>query len=223
MIERPIPFNAPMMRALLGRNKSQTRRPILPQPQPTPIGWRFVSEDAGFGWSGEPPMDYFAPVCPYGQPGDRLWVQEEWGVAELSFDDPYTKAHYSADGAYRVIPGWHKATEFISPDLSFQYCTAATMPRWASRALLEITKLRVERVADISDVDAIDEGMLTLPNPPEIWAASVLARSNGQRPPLGESPRQRCRRFWDSLYEDSGLGWNANPWVWVVEFKRVEG
>ncbi len=192
MNERPIAFNAPMMRALLDRNKSQTRRLVWPQPQPTPIGWRFVSEDAGFGWSGDPPMDYFGPICPYGQPGDHLWVQEEWGVAELSFDDPYTKAHYSADGAYRVIPGWHKATEFIGPDLSFQYCPASAMPRWASRVLLEITQLRVRWLGGITEADVAAEGF------------------------------KNRADFMDCFRDIYGMPNGLDPLVWVVDFTILE-
>lgn len=221
--EHPISMSGPMVRAILAGAKTQTRRTVKPQPTPSSLGgWRWISDEACFGWAHEAPMDYFAPHCPYGAPGDLMWVQEEWGVAELSFDNPYTKAHYRADGTYLVIPGWHKATEFIADDLSFQWCESNTMPRWACRLVLEIMSVRVERLQEISDVDAIDEGMFTLPKP-ELTAAIVLARQNGERPPLGETPSQRYRRFWNTLYESKGQGWDANPWVWVVEFKRVEG
>jgi len=192
MRELPIPFSDNMVLAIQREHKTQARRLMRPQPTPTPIGWRFVSEDAGFGWSDEPPMDYFAPLCPFGVPGDTLFVQEVFGIAAISFDPPYVQVSYGASGKDIKIPGWHRATEFVSPDLNFQWCEPKRMPRWASRTSLRNESLRVEQLMDITEEDACAEGF---------------------------GSREAFLKTFRAIY---GLDDDANPWVWVIGFKHTE-
>lgn len=192
MEQRPIAFNGNMILAILGGRKTQTRRLMQPQPVQTPIGWRFVSEDAAFGWSGVPPMEYFAPLCPFGFPGGSLWVQEEWGVAAISFDPAYVQVSYSANGSDATVHGWHRATEYISPDLAFQWCEAKRMPRWASRIALRNESMRVEQLMDITEEDASAEGF---------------------------SSREAFLKAFRAIY---GLAEDANPWLWAIGFKVLE-
>jgi hypothetical protein len=206
MKERPILFNGPMVRALLDGSKTQTRRLVNPAPEMvTDIGMK--------PWSGDPAalMNLLTQAgrrCPYGQPGDRLWVRESWhqrgkwrlpAFPEADWDDAYwagtTDVLYAADAA-RPERGWRGR-----PSIH--------MPRWASRILLEITGVRVERLQDISEADARAEGVTIEDRhmrgycageflPPSIRAYSDL---------------------WKSI--NGGGSWDANPWVWAVEFQRV--
>ena len=138
-------------------------------------------------------MDYFAPLCPFGAPGDALWVQEEFGIAVISFDPPYVQVSYSANGKDLKIHGWHRrATEFVCPSLAFSWCEAKRMPRWASRISLLNESVRVEQLMDITDGDAQAEGF---------------------------GSREAFLKIFRSIYD---LADDANPWVWVVEFNRAE-
>lgn len=202
MADRPILFGAPMVRAILDGRKTQTRRIIKPQPFIDDRG-NVAREEVRRGktgtWlfgqhpDGRPHRKNFAEMCcPYGVPGDRLWVRETWsfigdqGVFELDQARPYNcKPIYRADGATadRWWPSIH-------------------MPRWASRITLEITSVRVQRLNDISAADALAEGM-TFPESIE-W---------------GNDPKDAFFGLWEHLHGEGS--WAANPWVWVVEFKRV--
>jgi len=137
------------------------------------------------------------PYCPYGKVGDRLWVRETWatqkGVAGVI---------YKADNPERLIDGpW-------SPSIF--------MPRWASRITLEITDVRVERVQDITPEDAKAEGLTPYAiygGRPHSWTVEDQTFTD---------PCKAFSRLWDSINAQRGYGWDANPWVWVIEFKPVE-
>lgn len=230
--ERPILFSAPMVRALLEGRKSQTRRALKPQPtwhntdHPTMIGGTAV-----FGVIADdyPKSDW---KCPYGQPGDRLWVKETWQIFRPDSATPILgrmKEHpggivcmsYAASEGGRIAEYPH-AKRFNGP-----WRPSIFMTRWASRILLEITEVRVERLQEISEVDAIDEGIISVRNPEwdlkhfKEWKLSFDA-AVGQRkkPPLGPTPKQAYRALWKDI---NGAGsWDANPWVWVIEFKEIE-
>jgi len=215
-----------MVRALLDGTKTQTRRVVKGL---TDKMWIEATAAGGFAvcYDGEPSCgtgvwevpEHSHPIaCPYGQPGDRLWVREslgydpEWGhkwadgkyLCEV-FEDAYSEDNKMPD---RGIPSIH-------------------VPRRYSRIDLEITGVRVERLMDCSNVDAIDEGVLTMgaewlaTSFPEHHAAVAdwKNRDEGTRPPLGPSPVQRYARLWEQI---NGAGsWDLNPWVWVVEFRMV--
>lgn len=190
--ERPIIFSGPMIRAILEGRKTVTRRVIK---GPTPIavgtGWsRWWSEKMQTQLSAS---GFAKCHCPYGAPGDRLWVRETWA-------DCSTNPLICEDTiAYRATePEWDRDCTGI------RWRPSIHMPRWASRITLEITGVRVERVQDITEADAEAEGV----------------RGDG----LGgnESMRVHFRWLWDKINASRGFGWDTNPWVWVVEFRRVE-
>ncbi|MDW8843899.1 hypothetical protein ORA50_27105 [Pseudomonas carnis] len=214
--ERPILFSAPMVRAILEGRKTVTRRVMKCQPDAdasvtvesynVAVTNRRGYQEAGpeiFGawWrDGESSCK-----CPYGQPGDRLRVRETWAAdaqvdavapRDLSQGEPI---HYAADGAVRQT-----GCSMINPGKGRP---SIHMPRWASRILLEITAVRVERLQDISRADVRAEGLQC---PPELASDDVSPNYRDWYPAA-----------WRELWESTGGSWKANPWVWVVEFKRV--
>lgn len=220
MKERPINFRARMVRAILDGRKTQTRRIVMPQPS---NGWKLICpglcdqkpvlgeitskhpKRGKFGVFTVKQHDGFTErdliVCPYGQPGDRLWVRESLTLWPGSLE-------YKADG--NPVPMTTTSHEQWSWFESYKNatCPSIHMPRWASRILLEITDVRVERLQDISEEDAASEGA-----PCEIGRleAAILGTQ--------ASYRKGFIRLWES---DHGEGsWIENPWVWVIEFKRI--
>ncbi len=215
--ERPILFSGPMMRAIQDGTKTQTRRVMKRQP---PSDISAYHQDGGgnwIGWTGpdSPGLARFTKraypsgegiACPYGQPGDRLWVKE--GLrSSASGMVVYASDHIPAmrDGA-SVQWGWKRA-----------YLAGRFMPRWASRLTLEALSVRVERVQDISHKDMVAEGTeddewLEY----EDWVCQVMV-DGGVRVTL----RDHFAELWDSINAKRGFGWNANPWVFVISFKRI--
>ncbi|EQC1035929.1 TPA: morphogenetic protein [Klebsiella pneumoniae] len=206
--ERGMIFNAEMVRALLSGRKTQTRRIIKPQPEAT------LSGSLSGKWLSRPLNGLLLPKiediaihCPFGVVGDRIWVRETFQGPLFDYDlmDSYCKdptpfekpefCVYKADG----VP----APEFYDADDELHCCWRPSihMPRWASRILLEITGVRVERLRSMSQDDARAEGVIAASGPMEAGLA--------------------FRELWDSIYGEES--WKANPWVWVIEFKRVEG
>lgn len=197
MKERPIIFNADMVRAILEGSKTQTRRIMKPQPEPVPgQPWEYwwpakafetmvkVSDLQRVGFEGAA-----ADASPFGRIGDRLWVRETFG-------DCGVRLVYRADtddGAACQVKRW-------TPSIH--------MPREAARILLEITDVRVERLNDISVQDALAEGMDD--------GSSDAALAAG----WFEKPRRAFRRLWERIYGQES--WSSNPWVWVVEFQEIQ-
>jgi hypothetical protein len=172
MKERPILFSGPMVRAILDGRKTQTRRIIKPQPG---LNNRITKAGRTINITDPKVCD----LCPYGKPGDRLWVQESW------YESPMTgECKYKADGE---IVGWR-------PRPSIH------MPRLASRITLEVTGIRCERLQDISVDDCIAEGM-------------------DPHPKAHIGPYQEYHNLWESIHGEGSC--DANPYVFVVEFKRV--
>ena len=189
MKERPILFSAPMVRALLAGTKTQTRRIIKPQ------HLAFFNQDAAAMLS-----DWNERPLPYGQPGDRLWVRETFGHFECNQHfKPGCNVYYRADGNCLELEPWRPSIH---------------MPRWASRITLEITSVRVERLQEISEADAIAEGVTRLPGG-DMWTAGGIYDG-----PLHDAnPCGAYRRLWESI--NGPDSWAANPRVWAIEFRRV--
>mgnify|MGYP000491065299 FL=1 len=193
MKERPILFSAPMVRAILSGAKTQTRRVVkqdregLLDCKPTPAWDAF--------WQ--------CVACPYGQPGDRLWVRETFGDctpgADAVVGTKWERPWYRADADDYGLLGHDGEGPVYVEDV--QWRPSIHMPRWASRILLEITDVRVERVQDISDRDARDEGAEHIGDCEGAYVAGF-------------------RRLWEAINGDDS--WAENPWVWVVTFRRVE-
>lgn len=213
MKERGMIFNAEMVRALLDGRKTQTRRIIKdctvgrdPISKFIKIGKKFI------GCYPEDVPELIRECCPYGVPGDRIWVRETWArynIDQNTHDIAYratTPADWPEEGRWR--PSIH-------------------MPRWASRIVLEITDVRVERLNAISPEDAESEGLERtnftgfgdepgLPSYPEPDVYFDPLKKQWK-----EYPPEAFAGLWKSIYGEES--WKANSWVWVIEFKRVEG
>jgi hypothetical protein len=226
MKERPILFIAPMVRAILSGAKTQTRRLVreallsrIPaEPGYIHNGHAFVSHN--FGLSVRP------MPCPYGVPGDRLWVKETWKSGEYECTDEPQDDDHECDAHCRQTFVYYAATPRVGlravPDRArITYLDESTpltewyeskwksplfMPRKLSRITLEVTSVRVERLQQITDADAIAEGM---PHPTE-WSLDCSSTP----------PTRHFRELWDSINRKR-CPWASNPWVWAISFKRV--
>lgn len=196
MKERGLIFNGEMVRAILDGRKTQTRRIMKNQPAgdfpQTPALIRNVV-GAGFQWYGHYGESGIFN-CPFGAVGDRIWVRETWAEAGASAPDLKL---------YRANYPEHVPTHYenVPPADEIRWTPSIHMPRWASRLTLEITGVRVERLRDLNEEDAKSEGI----TPP----------SGGVLP--GWEYRINFRDLWMSIY--GADNWEANPWVWVIEFK----
>lgn len=193
MKERGMIFNAEMVRALLDGQKTQTRRPVKFPVHDKNLG----CELAGNELAGELSAGNYLNSA-FGKPGDRIWVRETWNK-------------YGGLLTYRADHDW------IDDMRKETVCTAKWvpsihMPRWASRILLEITDVRVERLNAISQADAIAEGA-----PPSHPSIDCVSQEYG----FPDFSRSWFGQTWQHIYGEES--WDANPWVWVIEFKRVEG
>lgn len=204
--ERPILFSGEMVRAILDDRKTQTRR-IADRV----AGFGKVRQ---FGPSDTPGYDYhfrcrrglwqdfrlteLLERCPFGQPGDQIWVRETWGVSAI-YDEVKPSLIGRGLGVGPGKPPCKVAYPATENHKGIRFRPSIHMPRWASRITLEITDVRVEQLQDISEADAIREG---------------IAKSNHT------SPRYRFANLWQSI--NGPESWDLNPWVWVVEFKRVD-
>ncbi|EGT9167410.1 hypothetical protein JE464_003468 [Salmonella enterica] len=198
MKERGMIFNAEMVRAILDGRKTQTRRPVkFPL-----IDKNMGCELAGNELAGELAAHNYWN-SPYGKPGDRIWVRETFRVNSRATD--------VATLVYRasVRNSWTEQTHRVhvavcnKPATPEKWTPSIHMPRWASRITLEITDVRVEQLNDIRECDAKAEGGQT---------ECTL---------IGDKYYPGFRSLWKSIYGEES--WAANPWVWVIEFKRVEG
>jgi len=226
MKERPILFNAAMVRAILEGRKTQTRRVVKQDLQRLGDGDFYAFDHKGINYRVNARHTTVAAwaqllqFCPYGQPGNRLWVRETWQYYDWNDEgEPCIRLH--ADNATtwpepgneawadKLVDVW----EFLSRDENYRIDNRARdrrwrpsihMPRWASRITLEIAGVRVERLNDISENDCIAEG---------------CPGGHGAIPGYGYSatPAEHFRHIW----ETTGGDWAANPWVWVIEFKPL--
>ncbi|MBC4753467.1 ASCH domain-containing protein [Klebsiella variicola] len=230
MTERGMIFNGEMVRAILDDRKTQTRRPIKwKQTRFTEIGER--EDGSKWPWSEdtEHACDFWHP-CPFGAVGDRIWVREAFRVHSRATD--VATLVYKASERNSWTEQTHRVPVAVcnKPATPEKWTPSLHMPRRASRILLEITDVRVERLNAISEEDAQREGVHT-----EVWDQTVVARNYAARDEffqfwsedmphyveMNQLYRSSFRSLWESIY--GAEKWQANPWVWVIEFKRVEG
>ncbi|HBT3052864.1 TPA: hypothetical protein MBE97_000821 [Klebsiella aerogenes] len=232
--ERGMIFNAEMVRAILDGRKTQTRRPIKwKQTRFTEIGER--EDGSKWPWSedAEHACDFWHP-CPFGAVGDRIWVRETWGVVSHAFSDdglmidwvpdrpttaihemPFGNGYYSGYAIYAADGDFTWGDDDGYEDGRSCWKPSIHMPRAASRILLEITNVRVERLNAISEEDAraegiIDGGCLNCGEPEPCGCANPEPDAT-----------DAFAYLWQSVYGQES--WNANPWVWVISFERIEG
>lgn len=208
MKERPILFSGAMVKAILADNKTQTRRvmkPSLPA-YVTRVGYSLMTEKwHAFDdnqWETITKLD-----CPYGQPADRLWVRETWALGADEAGEP--KVFFRATDTPMVGMAFPNkpAIEAWKPSIH--------MPRWASRLTLEICDVRVQRVQEISEEDAIAEGIerTSLGFRDYELPANVMH---------GVPASYSFQTLWDSINAARGFSWQSNPFVWALTFRRVQ-
>lgn len=228
--ERPILFSGPMVRALLDGRKTMTRRIVKPQP---PEGHAYhgitvcstAARDLGSAvWAlGTSPLlrDVHRVRCPYGQPGDRLWVRETFihEPADYCWEASVSIPCRPASTVYRAdCEGETRGGGWTSP---------LFMPRNLSRLTLEVTGVRVERLQAISAADAWAEGIPASPDVNPIHEYAELWDSiNSPKPPQHirrRKGRGKPTEQWDEAHppKSNPNSWDANPWVWVVSFRRI--
>ena len=201
MKETGLMFKAPLVRAILSGQKTQTRRILKNQ------------------------QSYDLDKCPLGQPGDRIYVREQWQgplMSSKEWEDHYfSEADDSPDKfrtpAYcRYAADGGPPPEFVTMDdeLVARWKPSIHMPKWAARIWLEITGVRVERLQDISDADCIAEGIEFFNGDHECGCRNYMDKS-------GKDWTLNPRQAFKSLWESTGGNWHANPWVWVIDFKQI--
>lgn len=229
MKERPILFGGAMVRALLAGTKTQTRRIVKPVPPPVDVV-RYRAGD-GYSWirpvSGQRHWCVAGPVwcvreqmgrephlvCPYGRPGDWLWVRETWCPVN---DDGTRWVDYRATPRYSAEhpAGWENAPDDAD---ALKWRSPRFMPRWASRITLEITDVRMQRLQEISEEDARAEGCPGMDLDPRDEGGTIYAWQGRSSAP---DPRAHFAALWNTI-NGARAPWAANPWVWSVSFKRV--
>ncbi|GHG79830.1 hypothetical protein [Comamonas sp. JC664] len=212
MAERPILFSGPMVQAILAGRKTVTRRVLKPQPEQSDIiaAWRWYGRTFAGGWSltGTPPAAMLKD-CPYGQPGDQLWLRETWALEDCGADGE--RVVYRADraAAWRATLGdFHYLSSDYEPG---RWRPSIHMPRWASRLMLNVVSIRAERLHAITEEDARAEGVEPDAKYPSRWKNYL---GDVSVPDAVDS----FMTLWMSI---NGIeSWDANPWVWRVEFRR---
>jgi hypothetical protein len=211
--ERPILFSGPMVRALLDGSKTQTRRVVKPQPIEDArfVGGYYVPGPKRTETSKiavEAPYVHLA--CPYGQPGDRLWVREAFDFLPSGGPDQPQACEivYWATGSTEPRSAPHDYNPMIYGHQKVR--PSIHMPRWASRITLEITRVRVVRLQDISDADCVAEGCGAL----QAAIGCPMTSAPGET-----IPRTMFRALWESI--NGPASWAANPWVWAVDFRKL--
>lgn len=195
--QHPILFHGAMVRAVLAGRKTQTRRlvnrPARASAQSFSDGMKYAKEHGLAGVQKNGPCDgvEWYCKCPYGVPGDLLWVRETWRETSSAMMADGSIPSQPARCVYRADRPWDGP-----------WRPSIHMPRWASRITLLVAGVRVERVQDITEADARAEGLEPGPGPDGMTTAKT-----------------EFWLLWDRMYSARGFGWQANPWVWVVEFR----
>ncbi|HHX3102348.1 TPA: hypothetical protein ACU8I5_003320 [Klebsiella pneumoniae] len=228
MKERGMIFNGEMVRAILDGRKTQTRRIMKIQPEHSGLGLRRVidskngSDDGKYFWSLSDACGLKIRsksfTCPFGSVGDRIWVREAFRVHSRATD--VATLVYKASERNSWTEQTHRVPVSVcnKPATPEKWTPSLHMPRWASRILLEITDVRVERLNAISEEDAEAEGidMEALYDSQDCYDCIANHNMTGRPTVTGA-----FKYLWESIYGEEG--WKSNPWVWVIEFKRIEG
>lgn len=247
--EKPILFSAPMINAIMAGNKTQTRRLVKWKPRDMGFNLAFSGMVAGCYANENPTSGYvlrsrsgdvgmcwndrtWPAFCPYGAPGDTLWVRETWYCDDYTAGDlAAARVGYVGEGPSDedIVKKWKSALDFRATHDCGSYeagCPCSDedgrsgwrpsifMPRWASRLTLEVLSVRVERLMSITDQDTLAEGVERAT--PDGY---VFGTDDGKSSPAG-TPRSAFKLGWDTI-NGARAPWETNPWVWVVSFKDV--
>ncbi|MCA8037066.1 hypothetical protein LGM46_29285 [Burkholderia arboris] len=240
MKERPILFSGPMVRAILEGRKTQTRR-IIKLPHNNPLGaWEPTTAGAGsVKYAGGTPTPELAAiwhtrtgdcyVCPHGDVGNSLWVRETHEVRRIGTETfegarpmrRYAGIAYQADNGRAEVDIDLDTFQALYAKESRGWTPSIHMPRWASRITLEITGVRVERLQSISESDAIATGIETFEtDDPDLHG---MWRDSSEEGMASGNPIGSFLTLWDGINAARGYGWDQNPWVWAIDFRREEG
>jgi hypothetical protein len=217
-----------MVRALLDGSKTQTRRIAkIVKSMPDGRGWDCLQKPGTheciyllngvwswrpYGGAPDAPYPHIEEYCPYGQPGDRLWVKETHKAFIVT--GRKTGITYAAGGD-KGIDSTHEGWSAMWNKATGKWRPSIFMPRWASRITLELTAVRVERLQDISEADAKAEGVETTPG----WSPSYGDPCNSALAPEAQNAKAAYADLWESI--NGADSWDKNPWVWVLEFRRI--
>jgi hypothetical protein len=223
-MERPITLSGEMVRAILDRGKTQIRKVIKPQP-PNDL------DNIFFWWHADYPKELcaydgiyywcshglrFHQKAKYGIPGDKLWLKENfqvvqpWGSVDgewIGDDILEVEGHLGKERPELIDYWWSILYQADDPDIGIWWRPSICMPRWASRITLEITRVRVERLQDISHEDTIAEGVLDDGHLNNYGTGSIRV--------------DYFAEIWDRLNKRQRFVWEVNPWVWVIEFSKI--
>lgn len=238
MKERAIRLNPNEVRAIIDGRKTQVLRPVKPQPDARAsgsMGPNAYRDHAQFYFNvvndrGGHRIDLERVKCPYGKPGDRLWGQETWGVVSYFFDAygnrvkwqpdrpaikihemPFGRGYYSGHVIYAADGGFEWSGDDGMRDPQSAWKPSVQMPRVASRILLKITGIRVERLQEINDSDIKHQGIIDCPKVTSGETEGSILTPFGKRMLFADE--------WELVYGDDS--WDQNPWVWVVDFKLM--
>ncbi len=225
MKEHPIIFGGPMIKTILEGSKTMTRRPIKLKDIDENCKWchgkgyEYIDcQNELSGYDYRRPCRCMMPRCPYGIPGDRLWVRESFWIAEMEgqgignqflvYDEEMDKEPHPS----KLRPTF---------DMKWGHNPSIHMPRWASRITLEVTEVRVKKLQQITEEDAKSEGVEIMQRPPSVGGGTqYLAPACGDRPSYWEySASTAFMYLWETIYGKDA--WDNNPWVWVISFKKL--
>ena len=218
MAERPILFTGPMVRAILDGLKTQTRRVIKPQSCIETLDGKFVHLHSV---TCDGACEYSCNhKCPYGKPGDLLYVRETWG--SLDADHPRCEGGRKPQQGDRLVYRANPADDYQwgagKPSQgSFVWRPSRFMPKWASRIWLRVTDVRVERVQEVTEEEAIMEGLAA-----QRTEGMHVGHGEIRQVPIDDYAICRFETLWNAINLKRGYGWDANPWVRVVGFERDE-
>lgn len=220
--EKPILVSGPLIGPIQRGTKTQTRRIVNPQPI-IDQGWE---EEPGwaFFWKGKEDgllERDILKLCPHGQPGDRLWVREAHGIGKHAGE-----VIFKADGGWSEMQGFNK----FALDKG-RWIPSIHMKRVNSRIDLEITDLRIQRIQDISPEDAYAEGLGKITKDGNFFKFGMADRdgmpgNDNYGWPWDQwetDPVAAFRKLWDAINAERGFGWDTNPWVWAISFKKIRG
>lgn len=242
--ERPILFSGPMVRAILDGSKTQTRRivanfqrpkaDVSPEVSPNHLYSAIAQKHPRWGFCvfGETEQDCAnalaeSSCCPYGRVGDQLWVRETW-MPDAPQDGTWADTQFYG---CRMSPLTDIPERFRKPKHCIYRATwdfselvgwkpSIHMPRWASRVQLEITGVRVESLHAISEQDARAEGVQNIRNEGVFWLDYTNPEGKSTDSYTAGSALGSFRSLWASI--NGAESWDANPWVWVIEFRRIK-